>query len=173
MTDRTWDYDDLIAMAKAEEPPYIKVTVAWPDGGTEGPWAIDLGDGFALLANTPLYPKYRFHDVVRLTSRGVVEKLIFRPLPTKIVFLYEPKDDEKADIEQRRAIGEAVETFGAVPGFFVPGEGYALLRDGTDKVAVAEAIRGTDVPILDLKEQIFDVDTDEYEYLDVGQGRDD
>jgi hypothetical protein len=160
------DYDKIVARMKAEGEecfPYIKVSVKWPTGGGESPWALDLGDGLALMSNSTLYPKYRFHDIFRF-SGSYAGEVVHRSYPINMLYAYEPLEDEKADEDRRQLLIASLKNLRVYPGFFSSGHGYVLLREGVTPSEVKAALRASGVPVSDEQIQDFDVAKGSYTY---------
>ena len=159
-------YDGVVARMETEGEgcfPYIKVSVKWPTGGGESPWAHDLGNGLALMSNETLYPKYRFHDIFRF-SGSYAGEIVSRPYPIKMLYAFEPLEDAKADEDRRQLLVDSLKNLRVLPGFFSPGHGYVLLREGVTPSEVKAALRGSGVPVSDEQIQDFDVTKDSYTY---------
>ena len=153
----------------------MKLSIPWPDGdGGESPWGRQLGDELALLCNEPLYPGYRFHDMVQFSAHNhQVRKVIHRPYPVKLVFSYEnpPERDDGMPWDEdrcRRDIQGVINSRGAVPGFVTSGNGYALLRDPKHATLIKADLLALDAGVSEVKVQGFDFNTDQYVYTEVG-----
>lgn len=163
------DYDILLAEieADANRYPHTKVHIQWPDGGgSESVWARDLGNGLALLDNEPLYPKYRWQDIIR-SAGGYAGDLVSRTFPTKIVYTFEDVDDKDGSQALRNRLAESLKSLRVHAGFFSFGNAYVLLREGVEPSAVKAALVETGVILTEVQVQTFDVDEDEYTYTDV------
>lgn len=156
-----WDFDAYSKYTEAMAP-HVKLRIRWPDGGAETPWGRHLGDDYYMMDNAPLYPAYRYGDVVRAED-GLVTELVYRPFPIKLVFLYTEGDDP----EVRKPLAEAVKEHHGFPGFFTRGEGYALLREGTNLTAVKASLLATGIEVIEVQVQDFDIETDKYSYSEV------
>jgi hypothetical protein len=169
----TWTYAELLVELKgdldATKYPHVKLSIPWPDGSGESPWGRNLGHGLTLLANSPVYPKYRFHDIIDKD-----QNIVKRPLPTKIVYQYTPieggpLDGEKdVDLPRRAELSEAITGVqGAHSHFFAQGQGYVLCEPSTDLSAVQLAMFGTGHLVEPPKVQGFDEKAGEYNYTNI------
>ena len=160
------NYDAVMAKLAEDEDayPHTKVSIKWPDSAGESVWAWDLGGGLAMLDNSPLYPKYQLHDIIRFSGQYAGE-VVHRPFPIKLVYSYTPLDDEEQDKIRRGVLADSVKPLNANPSFFSPGQAFVLLREGVDPADIRTALIETGIPITEVAIQSFDVETDEYKYL--------
>lgn len=82
---------------KAEEPKYIKVR--FPG---ESLWAIDLGDGKAELANSPLEDGYAFRDIVEIDRNGNIIKKLESRYSEAVLYYDFPKSTDEMDAAYKK-----------------------------------------------------------------------
>jgi len=172
-TKTKWDYKKLLAELEEDKDatkyPHVKLRLQWPDGTGETPWGRDLGGGLVLLANSTVYPKYRFHDI--LTED---HEILQRFLPTKVVYQYTPLDgkpldgEQDVDLPRRKALSDAITSVeGAHSHFFAQGQGYVLCEPDTELPALREAMVLTGFVVEEPMVQGFNLDTNEYSYSEI------
>lgn len=135
MSLENFDFDAYLSLSEEtrdERYPYCRVHIPG-----ETFWGRSLGEGKAILCNSPLDARYQFCDVVRL-SDGDLKEVLYRPYPTRLGFLYAfTMENEKT---LRKAIYDAVSTPRNCVSFFCAGRGTILLRDPNGIVLAIEAL---------------------------------
>jgi hypothetical protein len=166
-----WTIERVAELMDDEQSKYAKRHIAWPagsGGGGESIWVRVPNDltGIVIVGNTPLYPKYQFMDVVESSGDGLGQ-VLFRPYPVVVKYLYGVDDDEAVDEGNRKKLAEALQSLTKSLGFFSAGQGHADLPDEESIPVMIAALLDTDVPIIQVVRQHFDVlrDSQTYEHL--------
>lgn len=118
-----------------EALPNDRMYIKWPDGAGENVWAKKLPDGNLILNNSPLFPMYRYKDVV---SRG--GEVLKRHFAHRLLHVYEAAEDDEEDKVRRKALWDAAHEVGADLSFFSKGWGWVLVPHDADLKAVETAL---------------------------------
>ena len=163
--DSSIDWSPQYVQDLMSESKDSKLRLAWPDGGGESVWVAvpDELDGLAIINNNPLYPKYKYMDVVRINGTEAGE-VVYRPYPVTFRFFYKADDGEGSSRAQAKVLMEALKPFDGNPSLFVPGNGHIDLLEGAVVKDVMDALLKTDLKFEWMAVQHFDVETDEYEF---------
>jgi hypothetical protein len=143
-----YDYQSILE----NEPRFTLVYIAWPEGGGERIWAHVIEEGVVLIDNNPLYAKYRWRDIVRVTeddNQGlVVGEILQRLYPLYVCFDYQNGKTGETDYPIRKLLLDACDKIGGVEVRFPAlGVGFVLGEDGVSAQEIVLALRSTGIVI--------------------------
>lgn len=139
-------YSSLSEEERDKQYPYCRVSIPG-----ENLWGRQLDPNTAILCNSPIDSKYQFGDIVSLQN-GKVDKILFRPYPVWLGFIYEFSLGDERKI--RNGIFNAVKAQGYV-SFFCAGRGNVLL-EGEESIASTVAILSAMPGMMDVSRLIAD-----------------
>lgn len=111
-----------------------KIHITDSQGRGESVWGLVVGDGLVAINNVPLMDDYRWQDIV--TGGGSRPSIVHRRWHTRLWFNYDAAEDEKGDLERRKAIFNALKPVGHV-GFMWKGLAYILMEMKKTKATAA------------------------------------
>lgn len=123
------DWDSYFA--QEDDLPLSRLSIRWPEGGGERIWVRKF-NGEMVLGNSPLYPKFRFLDVVdgeRVKERYYQDRLVFTT------------PEWQGTEEQRKQLSDAVSRIPEVLlTFFTNAWGYVLVHDPADRAETVKRL---------------------------------